>query len=487
MNVTPEPAWGLEDEERYRALMRAQYEVENLTSWIDRVNPRYPVKPHLAPLINLIERTRHEQIFAVVSMPPRHRKTTTILNGLAWRLACDPGVSHAYVTFNDTKTKRESRLCRRIAENGGAPLDPTRRSLNLWGTSHGGLLRWTSIGGGFTGEGVNGVVVIDDPIKDRKEANSPERLETTWEWFTDVAMTRLEPGSSVIIVMTRWADNDLAGRVLKGEHNALLREQGLPEFEFEEINLPAICESPATDVLGRARGQVLWPEQYGPSYFALRRALNPWSFEAIYQQNPKPREGRLFQEPHTFDLSKFLERGFDGFRLGIGCDPAASGKRRADHWAALVVATQGWGENMRGYVVDVLRWRSDPIEGAAKLAGFVHQWGDLEVVIEGGVVGASPIASIRRQFPYLRLVEAKADLDKYSRAQPVAAAWNQGRLLIPKDAPWAPALTGEARNFTGVDGREDDQIDGLAHIWNAMVDVPAPLDFERWGSHLPVP
>lgn len=479
--------WTAEDEERYAALLRAQYEVEGLTSWIDRVNPRYPVKPHLAPLIELLERTRHEQVFAVVSMPPRHRKTTTILNGLAWRLAVDPGVSHAYVTYNDTKTKRESKLCRRIAATGGAQLDDTRRAVNLWGTTAGGLLRWTSIGAGFTGEGINGVVVIDDPIKDRKEAESAGRLEDTWEWFTDVAMTRLEPGSSVIIVMTRWTDNDLAGRILKGEHNALLREQGQPELHFEEINLPAICESPETDILGRARGQVLWPEQYGLPYFALRRALNPWSFEAIYQQNPKPKEGRLFQTPHTFDLDKLLARGFDGMRLGIGVDPAASGKTRADHWAAVVLAVTGWGAGMRGFVVDVLRWRSDPIAGADRLLAFQQGWGDLELVIEGGVVGKAPIESLRRQQPLLRIVEVPSTVDKYTRAQPVAAAWNDGRLQQAQRAPWAAALNNEARNFTGIAGREDDQIDALSLIWNAMVDVPEPPPWEIVGNHLPVP
>lgn len=295
---------------------------------------------------------------------------------------------------------------------------------------------------------------------------------------------------------TRWAENDLAGRILKGEHNESLRSAGLKEVHFEEIKMQAICTSPKTDIMGRKEGECLWPEQYGIDYFALARALNPWSFEALYQQEPRPKEGRLFDEPGRFELSKFLETGIEGYRIGIGVDPAASGKRRADHWAAVVLAVKGWGPSMRGYVLDVLRFRSDPIEGASKLADFARNWGDLELVIEGGVVGKSPIASLRRQYPHLRIVEAVADTDKYSRAQPAAGAWNNGsakeskvgpRLLVPTDAPWAPALVRECKDFTGVDGREDDQVDALSHIWNAMVDVPEPTLPSDWGAHVPVP
>lgn len=483
-----DPAWDDQDEQRRLELLRSLYDVEPLRDFTDRVNPKYaPAPPHLDRLFEVLERTRHEQVFAIVDLPPRHRKTTTCQNFIAWSLELDPAVKHAYVTYNEQKSRKESRRASRIAEQAGVPIDPARRAVLEWFTTADGSLRATSVNGGLTGEGVTGVLIIDDPVKDRKEADSAIRREDVWEWFCDVALTRMEPGSSIIIVMTRWHDDDLAGRILKGEFNEVLEAAGEEPWDWEHVHMPALCVD-EQDGTGRTLGQALWPEAYDERYLAIRKAVNPWGFEALYQGNPRPREGRLFGSPMRYDLEALLDRGFDGCRIGLYVDPAASDSEKADHWACGVLVTAGYGAEMEGWLVDVEYFQADPITGAERVWEFQQRWGDIPIGIEGGTVGKAPIASLRRQQPELELYEIPTEgRSKWIRAQPAAAAWNQGRLLVPLRAPWVSRVVKQCQDFHGMDGGEDDLVDMISLGWNDMLDAPEPgdTDYGWQPSHMP--
>src|SRR5262245_28175478 len=114
------------DLDRALALARNLFDAEPFKPFIGRVNPRFPAPRHLDPICRLIERTRYEQVFATISTPPRHRKTSTILNGLAWRMKYDPIAQHAFVSYNNDKARRESRRCRAIAKRAGVQLTEKR-------------------------------------------------------------------------------------------------------------------------------------------------------------------------------------------------------------------------------------------------------------------------------------------------------------------------------------------------------------------------
>lgn len=400
---------------------------------------------------------------------PTHN-STTCLNGLAHQMVYDPALFHAYLTYNDRQAQKMSRLCHSIASAADVRFNPGRQAVSEWRTRAGGGLYASSVGGSLTGVGVTGVMLIDDPFKDRKEADSEKIRQTVWEWFTDVAMTRLERGSSVIIVMTRWHEDDLAGRLLRGELDETCRDLGIDPIPWQEVKLAAICED-EDDGTGREIGEALWPQVYDRTYLLRRRALNPWSFEALYQQAPRPRHGRLFGEPARYGMHEFLLNGLDGCRIVIGADTALSDDKKADHTAGIVLAAKGWGADMVGWVLDVSHGQWDPPTAAERLHDVQAKWGGPLLAVEGGPAGKAAIASLRRLKTGMRFIEVPPVGDKYTRAQGAAAAWNAGRLRIPLGYPWSDGLIKECQSFTGVEGGQDDRVDALAHAWNILADV----------------
>ena len=181
------------------ALMDAQYGGQGLAEYIEQHNPAEPVQPHLEPLVGLLERTRHERVFACLDLPPRHAKTTTIGRGLAWLLGFAPADTHAYVTYNDRQAKSKSRPIRAQALRAGVQLDNATSNLSEWRTTAGGGLLAVGANAGITGQGVSGVFVFDDPYANRRQADSPVYREMIWDLFTEVVFTRLEKASVIIV------------------------------------------------------------------------------------------------------------------------------------------------------------------------------------------------------------------------------------------------------------------------------------------------
>lgn len=484
-------AWTAEDEAEWQGLHDAQYGAEPLGEYITRVNPKFPPPRHLDPLIELLEETRHHPVFAIVSMPPRHRKTTTVLNALAQHLGDNPTLSHAFITFSDRKARRESRLCRQIAvASGNVQLDPKRQSLNEWGVmagdKPGGTLWAAGWGGGLTGVGITGILAIDDLIKNRKEANSPTLREDQWDWLIEVALTRLEPGSSVIITMTRWHDDDIAGRLAAkwAEISAELEiKTEIPAWRH--VRLAAICDD-ENDGTRRRLGEALWPEKYPLSYLNLRKRLNEFAFSSLYQQQPRTPGGRLFAEPMRYRMEDLLRTGADGMRMLISCDPAASDDDKACYWAAVCLWARGYGDDLEVWPVDLLHGQWDPITGAEQLSEFQKKWG-VPVLIEGGTVGKSPKATLRRLQPDLEIIEVLPQHDKWTRAQPLAGAWKRGKFKLPIDVEWAKTAIKEAKAFTGRSSADADIVDAMSHGYNYFADQVDPdWTSAQHTSHMPM-
>ena len=237
---------------------------------IPRVSPRYEPPVHLAPVVELLERSRREPVRGLVSVPPRHGKTELIAHGLAWLLSRDPRRTHAYVTYAAQVAYSKSRSIRDYARTLGVPIRPDAEALHEWRTPERGGLLATGIGGPLTGHGVDGVLVVDDPTKNREEAESAVLREKNHGWFTSVAMTRVEPRGSVIVVHTRWHEDDLIGR-LAGE------------ADWEYVNLPAIAPD----------GAALWPSRWPVEELAKkRRASRPPTSPASMGCRPGSRRRR---------------------------------------------------------------------------------------------------------------------------------------------------------------------------------------------------
>ena len=184
------------------AILAAQEWPETLLDFQSRVSPSFPAAAQVRLVADVIERARRERIRVCLSMPPRHGKTYTILNAIAWWLRYAPADTHAYVSYNNNQAWSKSKVARTLARRAGVELDKSSKSAREWRTLAGGGLLAGGIGGGLTGQGVSGCLIIDDPFKDRTEADSNARRDEVWDWFTEVAYTRQE-GCSYLVIHTR--------------------------------------------------------------------------------------------------------------------------------------------------------------------------------------------------------------------------------------------------------------------------------------------
>lgn len=165
-------------------------------------------------------------------VPPRHGKSELVTVRYAlWRLLREPRMNVIIASYNQKLANRFSRKMKNLA--AGLELSRSAYGAAEWETAAGGGVKAVGVGAGITGFGGD-LVVIDDPVKSRREANSPVFRERVWDWYRDDIHTRLEPGAAVILIQTRWHDDDLAGRLLKDA------EDGGEKWEV--VRLPALAE-----------------------------------------------------------------------------------------------------------------------------------------------------------------------------------------------------------------------------------------------------
>ena len=218
----------------------------------------------------------------MIFMPPRHGKSELASRRFpAWYMGRNPDKQIIAASYNSDLASDFGREVRNIIRTNefsrlfNVKLAEDSRAAGRWNTDAGGAYVAAGVGTAVTGRGAH-ILLIDDPVKDREEAESELRRETIWNWYTSTAYTRLMPGGAVILIQTRWHEDDLGGRLLEAENNG--------GDKWVKVNLPAIKD-----------GQALWPERYNVD--ALKRikaAIGPRDFEALYQQNPTPDDGTFF-------------------------------------------------------------------------------------------------------------------------------------------------------------------------------------------------
>ena len=317
-----------------------------------------------------------------------------------------------------------------------------------WHTTAGGIYISSSVGKGITGRGAD-ILSIDDPVKDRSEAESETVRESTWNWYTSTAYTRLMPGGAVVLTMTRWHEDDLAGRLLDAAKDG--------GDQWEVINLPAIN----TD------GTALWPEQYDRERLTeIEAAIGPRDWSALYMQEPKPLAGGLFKA----DLigTTALDAVPNGATVRAW-DLAATeqvGSRNPDWTVGVKLRRTNDGKFI---VLDVARMRGGPEDVLAMLMATAQSDG-LGVVIslpqDPGQAGKWQAADFVRRLAGWNAQTSTETGDKATRAAPVAAQCNVGNLSMVS-AEWNRAFREELRGFPGA--TKDDQVDALSRAFGMLV------------------
>jgi predicted phage terminase large subunit-like protein len=409
-----------------------------LQDFVPALTPRFSAPRHLAPLLGLFERVaRGERVRAVVSVPPRHSKTETCLHGIAWLLLQDPSLQVAYASYAARIAEKKSRRARGLAELAGVPLAADSKSRRDWRTDvdDGGV--WaTSVDGAITGEGFH-LVVLDDLVKGRAQAESATIRDRAHSWLMADVLTRCEPGASIIASGTRWHPDDPLGRLVNDG--------------WEYVCLPALDPS----------GAALWPQRWPASELErIREQLggpDGYEWQSLYQGNPRGRGARVFNDVHTYDSKP---AAFE--QICIGIDYAYSARTSADFSVAVVLGLAGGVF----YVLDVVRVQVEPRMFRDRVALLVQTY-------PGATCSAWVAATERGGIEFFResgipITERTAVLDKFSRAIGVTAAWNTGKVLVPASATWLDKFVSELAGFTGVKDRHDDQVDALAAAFDGL-------------------
>jgi len=412
------------------------------------ITPKYASPKHLQPLADLIDRAkRGEAIRALISVPPQHGKTETVLHGIAQLLAIFPERTYAYVTYGASLSHSKSRDAIKYARAAGVRLDDTFETLGEWRTMAGGGFFATSIDGTLTGQRVNGGLIIDDPFKGREEAESLLIRDKVQNFLTGTGIPRTHPSAFIFIVHTRWHEDDLIGRLAK---ELIEDAKGVLVPTWEVINLPAISDD----------GKALWPESRPLSFLQdIRASIGEYDWWALYQGNPRPRGNNVFSGVQYYDTLP------NRYRIGKGFDLSYTAKNRSDFSAAVVIAESDGDV----YVLDMRHKRSD-------VAGFVPDLQELDALypghwnficsgMEAAAIDLAPTGDIQYSI-------ISATTDKYARAQPISARWNgevdhegktrPGRVFLPRKATWLREFIDEVSKFTGVSDAHDDIVDALS-------------------------
>ena len=438
------------------AKVREQLESGSHTfqAWLPVVSPTYTWDwKHQLYLYAQLNRVTSGEINRLqIAMPPRHTKSETVtVRYAAWRLEQNPGLRIVIGAYNQKLANKFSRKIRRLLQ-GRVEFSTDCKAVEEWETSSGGGIRAIGVGSGITGYGAD-LIIIDDPVKSRKQAESETYRDNTWEWFNDDLYTRLEPGGQIILIQTRWHADDLSGRL----QNEALEEDG---EQWEIVSLAALAEE--NDPLGRKVGEALCPERYDEEALAKRKKkLGAYSFSALFQQRPIPTEGGLFKFD-WFKKENIREKAPDGLIWKRGYDLAISQRTSADFTASFRCAFDKEG-NL--WIADGFCKRIEYPEQKRFVISKMQTEKRTEHGIEKALHGIALVQDLRR-VQSIRGIAFKAvpiDSDKYTRALPWANLLEEGKVFFVRGTgSWIRELVEEAIVFTGKGDTHDDRIDAIS-------------------------
>ena len=412
--------------------------------------PGYVDGRHIHTICETIESfLRSDRRGLMISMPPRHMKSTIGAECLpAWWLSRHPQGEVIIASYNQTQARKMSRARRqRFASEMHRMLFGTASfsidaadEFQLAGKFNGRpSLIAAGVGSGLTGSGGD-LIIIDDPVKDMEEADSETMRDKVYDWYTSVASTRLSPGGHIILIMTRWHHDDLAGRILNDDAE-----------NWQVLNLPAID----------AEGNALWPERFPVSDLESKRAaMGSRVFEALYQGRPTPLEGGMFKR--------------DWFRFG-GRLP--SDVVRCRYWDKAATHDDGdWTvgclmsmQDGRYCIEDIVRLQGSPYEVQQTIRQTAERDGPevrIRMEQEPGSSGVDVIDFYSRNI--LTGYDFRPDKvtgNKELRAGPMAAAMECGNLHMVR-ASWNRDLMDEMLEFPL--GQHDDQVDACSGAFREL-------------------
>jgi predicted phage terminase large subunit-like protein len=424
--------------------MKARAGRQSLLAFTEYTHPQYQRAAHhqlIAEKLEAVERGDIDRL--MIFMPPRHGKSELASKRFpAWCLGKNPKRQIIAASYNSDLANDFGRNVRNIIAEpefsqvfAGVTLAPDSQAANRMNTNHGGTYVAAGVGTAVTGRGAD-IALIDDPFKDREEADSERRRETVWDWYRSTLYTRLMPGGAIVLIQTRWHEDDLAGRLLEQEGD-----------QWEVLELPALHPE---------RG-ALWPEWYDEqALLRIKETIGPREWSALYQQQPQPDEGTFFQR----DWFKTW-RNLPKCRFYITSDFAVT-----DGGGDYTVLTV-WGISAEGDIYRVEQWKGQTSSDVwiERMLDLVARWKPLCCFGESGVIqkAVGPLIArrSRERGVYSRFEWLPSVSDKPTRARSFQAFAASGRVYFENGADLSEFLVFPA-------GKHDDEVDTASLIGRAI-------------------
>lgn len=411
---------------------------------------KWLAKPHLRHISIAIANAISEgDGRLIIELPPQHGKSKLISHWTpTWFLDLKPQKNVILTSYESDFAAQWGRLVRNEIQRNhevGAVVTDDSSKASRWNTVEGGGMITSGMDGAITGKSGD-LIIIDDPIKNWKQANSAAYREHCKRFFETVLYTRRQPGTTFILLMTRWHEADLANYLLNEHHE-----------EWTEIRLPALAEE--NDLLGREIDEALWPERYDAETLKKQRQAQPRIFEAMYQQRPTPAEGNIFKrawfERRWTELPKEFDQIIQTWDLTFGA---------GDNAAYNVGYTLG----LKGadiYVIEECRKKMEFTDQLSAIKAQKNQFSGVgAILIEKAANGAATINMMKNEIS--GLIPIKVTGSKEDRAQATTFYFEAGNIIFPADdvRPWSAAAIEELISFPNA--KYKDRVDALSQGLN---------------------
>jgi len=454
--------------------------------FIEYVDSRFSVMPPHVPkiadelqqVVKYIE-TGQGTSFLILAMPPRHLKTTLVADLLpAWFLGRNPSMKVIDSTYAATLAYTSSKHVREMIETSeryanifgqratflldqnGLPLPPVdikrdSRAMDKWIIDqYKGEFLAVGIGGPITGHGAN-MLIIDDPLESRADAESKVKRDNVWEYFRSTLWTRREKNAAVIIIMQLWHEDDLVGRIKRfTDPNNAEYISGFPEPKI--ISIPALAEK--GDWLGRKEGEALWPEFMDREKLiegkgSVKSMMGDYFFNSQYQQRCSAPEGNIFHRNWFPVVPKVPVE----YKIQYW-DTAEKKDEQNDYWAGGTFGVTKYGI----LLLDVCYRKMTAAEGCEEVMRFFHTHNKPEepvavVYVEAKSSGSSVVSFLQSGDANLPIEEDVPKLDKVARANGVSSYCKARRLQLLQYSPWLQLFLDEMCSFPT--GAHDDLVD----------------------------
>lgn len=487
MNIQPTPqqteAWatilaGLMQQDSRESIVTSSNVAQKTEKLIDFMEYEgrgaWQSEPHLEILCEKLEAVSQGKLKRLmVFMPPRHGKSQVCSKKFpAWYLRKFPDRYIMITSYSADLAFDFSRIARNTIQDEPEIFPDINVSQQARAVKHwtlegrlGGLIA-AGVGGPITGRGA-AVAIIDDPFKNYEEAASETVRESVWQWYRSTLRTRLDPDGAIVLIMTRWHQDDMAGRLL-------LEMTESSGEDWEVISLPGIAET--DDALDRKPGEALSPRFPIEELLTIKKALGSYLFGALYQQNPRAKEGNYFKN-HWFVDAGDVKVLMDMWRkkgLYIPVYAAmdfAIGEKQQNHWNVIdVAAISPENENI---LLDRVRFRDDADGIADEIVNVQRKYKPLLFGFEEGQIRKAIWPTVIRKMKEANVVINSQFLvpigDKMARARTGQGQMRQGLWLFPFQAPWFEDFKEWMLGFPNA--TFDDDVDAFAHLSRLIEDA----------------